>query len=131
MDLSLTQPEYETLVGLARVGMRYAGKSAGVEQDSIYGLEQFLKVIEARNGVARHAIMVQWQELDTPLVPYARFPRVWPADQRKLIERVGGPITKADVESFLKDNARSPTQVLVTTDLSGVVGWTELDVFFK
>jgi len=104
----------------------------GVEgnQQAVVDLERWLQTIERRNGVVRHFLMVQWQELSSPLPAGTNFPSVWPPELRRTIELVSRPIAKADVEAVLAEHASDPTNVLVTPDPNGEVGWTPVDAYF-
>lgn len=119
MPLTITDEDYSALVELARKGAT----------DKVY-LENFLRDIERRNGITRYFLLVQWQEMDTPLPPTTRFPEVWPPDYRAPLERLDRPIAKADVQELLSVKARRPVTVLVTRDPNGLVGWTAFDVYF-
>lgn len=121
--ISLEQQDYEALVALAREGA--AGNS-----DKVRKLESFLKLIEQASGINRYFLWVQWQEANQPLPPSTDFPEKWPPELRVSIELVTRPIAKADVQRLLAQRARQPMSVLVTPDPAGIVGWTELDVYF-
>lgn len=127
--LSLTQEEYETLVAFARRGT--LNNDGSTNQDSALGLDAWLRKIEGQNGVNRYAVWVQWQEQDQPLPPTAVFPEKWPPELRAYMELISRPISRIDVEELLKTRARRPMSVLVTKDPAALVGWTELDAFFK
>lgn len=120
--LSLQQPDYEALIALARKG--------ATTQDQILALDQFLKQIESANGLTRYLILVQYQELDSPVPPTARFPETWPPELRFKIEFISRPVARADVDAALKVKAKNPTSVLCTKDPAGIVGWAPLDSFF-
>ncbi len=120
--LQLSQQDYEALIALARKG--------AVEPDDHRRLDAFLRLLEKNNGITRHALWIQWQEQYQPLPPTARFPVKWPPELCFFLEFVSIPITRADVETVLKQRARKPTNVLVTKDVGATVGWTALDQFF-
>lgn len=121
-NVVLNEEQYFALISLARQGTK--------SPDHARALDAFLKEIDRDNNIARFVLFVQWQEQDTPLPPNTRFPEVWPPEMRLLLERTDRPIAKADVEALLRDRARKPTNVLVTRDLGGIVGWTKLEDFF-
>lgn len=127
--LQLEQSEYETLIEYARQGTLNADGT--VNQDKAVGLDAWLRWIEQKNGVVRNFIWVQWQEQDAPLPPGTNFPTKWPPEMRLPLSLVSRPIAKADVTALLNVKAKNPTSILVTTDPAALVGWTELDVFFK
>ena len=120
--ISLSQQEYEALVSLARRG-------ATSEEDT-RRLESFLQSVEKSNGIVRHFLLVQWQELNQPLPAGTDFPASWPPNQRASIELLTRPIARADVEALLVKKAKQPTNVLVTRDPAGILGWSTLDHFF-
>ena len=133
MNFTLTQDDYEALIALARKSTQSVDSNGNlvVDQLSVQALDSFLKDLETRNGVKRDALWVQWQELDTPIAPAARFPYRWPVDLRAYIELITRPIGRKDVEELVASRATNPTNIMVTRDPSGAVGWTSIDAFFK
>lgn len=127
--LQLEQGEYETLIEYARRGTLNADGT--VNQDKAVGLDAWLRSIEQKNGVVRNFVWVQWQEQDTPLPPGTNFPTKWPPEMRAPLSLITRPIAKSDVTYLLSVKAKEPTSILVTADPAGLVGWAELDVFFK
>jgi hypothetical protein len=122
MNIALTLEEYEALIGMAR---------QGASVDRRRQIDRFLCAIEGRNGVTRHFLWVQWQEADYALPPITKFPEQWPPELRTTIERTDRAICIADVQKILETRARKPTNILVTKDPGGLLGWTALDDFFK
>jgi hypothetical protein len=123
----LDRQEYEALIGFARQATL---KSDGqVDHEKALRLDMFLQSIEKKNGITRHIIWVQWQELDAPLPPNTRFPDVWPPNLRIRIEQVTRPISRADIDQVLAENAKKPISVLFTRDPGARYGWTELDQY--
>ena len=122
-DFVLSVEQYEALISMARTA------TAG-DQEKTIQLELFLRDIEARNGITRSFLLVQWQEAGAQLPPGTSFPARWPPELRKALELVGRPIARVDVESVLSKYASEPMTVLVTRDPAGIVGWTTLDAFF-
>lgn len=127
--LSLQQSEYETLIEFARQGTLNADGT--VNQDKAAGLNAWLRLIEEKNGVVRSFVWVQWQELDAPLPAGTNFPTKWPPSMRFSITLVSRAISKADVMALVNVKAKNPTSILVTKDPAALVGWAELDEFFK
>jgi len=121
-NFTLTQEQYQALASLARAG------ADSIEK--LRTIESFLKAIEVANGITRYSLWVQWQEMDQPLPPSANFPAVWPPSQRFYVENLTRPIAKADVQRVLDSTASKPTNVVVTPDPGGLVGWTPIDSFF-
>lgn len=119
---NLTQEQYEALVALAQLG--------AATPDKLRALNTFLKSIESLNGITRSSLWIQWQEMDQPLPPTTNFPAVWPPEMRFYLELITRPIAKADVNAVVQRQARKPTNVLVTPDPGGLVGWTPVDAFF-
>jgi hypothetical protein len=127
--ITLQQDEYETLVELAR---RSTFDSNGqVLPDKARDLESWLVGVELASGIRRHSVWVQWQELDAPLPPGTSFPEQWPPSMRTRISFTSRAVTRSDVDVMLASKARHPSSILVTRDPGAIVGWTELDVFFK
>lgn len=122
MSVTLSQEQYTALISLARAGC--------ATPDKIRVFETFLKDIEKTNGIKRYALLIQWQEQDSPLPLTVDFPPIWPPQLRTLLERTDRAIAKADVLKALQDRAKKPTNVLVTRDLGGIVGWTRMEDFF-
>ncbi len=124
LTFTLNQEEYEALIAYAREG---ATNDAGqVNHEKAIRLDQFLEVIEKKNGITRYLVWVQWQELDAPLPANTRFPEVWPPELRVRIEHVIRPISRKDIDDVLDSNAKNPTSVLFTTDPGAKYGWTEI-----
>lgn len=121
--ITLQPSEYNTLVSLARQGATTA--------DSARSLESFLQSIERANGVERDTVLVQWQELGAPLPAGTSFPESWPPQLRSSLTLVSRRIAKTDVQALVAAKASQPTSILVTRDPAGLVGWTELDAFFR
>lgn len=121
--ITLQQSDYETLVELARRG--------ATDADKARALESWLKDLEEASGIHRYAIWVQWQEQDSPLPAGTQFPEKWPPELRAYLALTTRPITKGDVDTMLKSKASNPTSILVTRDPGAIVGWTELNEFFK
>jgi len=122
MTFTLSQQQFEALVALARKG--------ATTTDKTRSLSEFLKQIETDNGISRDFVWVQWQEMDQPLPPTARFPEKWPPDMRWYIELVTRRVARADVDQVLAVRASNPTNVLCTRDPAAVLGWTPVDSFF-
>lgn len=127
--LSMDQAAYETLIEYARQGTLDA--TGEVIPEKARGLNSWLRMIEEKNDVHRYCLWVQWQEQGAPLPPGTSFPSKWPPELRFFIALVTRPIARRDVDEVLNARARQPTSVLVTTDPAAVVGWTEIDVYFK
>lgn len=121
MNISLTEEEYLALVSLARKGTTPEGSR---------GLEVFLKDVDRKNDITRYTLLVQWQELDSPLPPNTRFPAVWPPEMRAFIEQTTRPVSRQDVEKLVADRATSATNIMVTRDVAGLAGWQKLDFAF-
>lgn len=124
MNISLNAEQYTALVALARKGAAIDGV------DAVLKLEEFLRQVEKQGGVTRYFLWVRWQEAKQPLPPTASFPKTWPPNLQQIIERLDRPIARVDVEAMLSENATNPATVVVTQDPAGLVGWTELNVYF-
>lgn len=121
-DVTLNIEQYSALVTLARRGCE--------NPEQARTLESYLKEIDKQNHVTRYSLLIQWQELDSPVPPTARFPEKWPPELRLFMERIDRPIAKSDVTSAVAKHAKNPHEVMVTRDVAGLVGWTKLDDFF-
>lgn len=121
-EVKMSSEQYMALIALARVGV------ANAEQART--LEAFLEDIDANNNVTRYVLLVQWQELDSPIPPGTKFPEKWPPELRLFIERTDRPVAKSDVLTAVSKRAKNPHNLLVTRDSAGIVGWTQLDKFF-
>lgn len=119
---TLSQEQYEALIALARAG--------ATTEDLRLSLDAFLQAIEKANGITRYKLWIQWQEMDQQVPTNVEFPRTWPPELRYYMELVSRPISRADVGKVLAKKARKPTNVLVTSDPAGIVGWSTLDSYF-
>jgi hypothetical protein len=120
MTYTLKDDEYTALVALAK-----QGKAAAQLRD----IDTWLKVIEVRNGVTRFLLLVRWQEARSP-APTTKFPKEWPPTLSLTIEQTSRPISKTDVLEHLKTRAKEPTNIMVSKDPGGELGWFTLDAFF-
>ena len=123
MGITLTNDQYEQLVGLARQGI---GTSAGQND-----LNQFLATIEAANNITRYFLWVRWQEIGRIHPVNQPFPENWPPTQEIKIERLTNPITREVVEAAVADRGNNPFNILVTPDPGGVAGWSTIDQYFS
>lgn len=123
-EFTLLQSEYEALISLARDG------AAAQSADKVRTLEDFLQMIEAKNGITRSIVWVQWQEVDSPLPPGTDFPETWPPEMRKKVELVSRPVARVDVDQVVTQFARQPENILCTRDPAGIIGYTPIDDFF-
>ncbi len=129
MDITMTLEEYETLYALAL-------KGANCEVEFQPASPQVLQIanmvarIDARNEITHYMVYVRWAEADS-VMRGVDFPEVWPPNMQQKVEQTGRPIARADVDRMLKVKARKPYNVLVTTDPRGLLGWTDINVFFK
>lgn len=126
-EFLLSRQQYEALIALAREGTK--NDEGQVDQSKALALDTFLKKIEKDNGVERYAIWVQWQEMNSPLPPNTNFPEVWPPQMRAYIEKVTGPISRADIDHVLASKAKKPTSILFTKDPGATYGWTPIDQY--
>jgi hypothetical protein len=127
--LTLSIDEYEALIAMAREGCR--ATTGPYVPDKARQLDQYLKLVEQKNGITRSAVWVQWQELEEPLPKGTNFPESWPPEMRAYIERTDRLVSRSDVEELLDRVARKPQSVLVTADPGAIVGWTTLDLYFR
>lgn len=125
MNFTLTQEQYEALIGLARTGAQASG-----DQNASRRLEDWLKLIEKANGVTRSLVVVLWTEMNAPVPPRAFFPTNWPPTLKRTIELTTRPVARADVDKVLEAHASAPTAVMCTRDPEGILGLTPIDDFF-
>ena len=120
--MNLSEEAYTALVSLARRGVTTP------EEQRVF--EEYLRLIDLHNGIKRYVLLVKFQEQNAPIPPTAKFPERWPPELSFTIEQIGRPISKTDVLAHLDAKANEPTNVMVTKDTGGVVGWTKLEDFF-
>ena len=116
-DITMSIDQFETLTNFA---LRWA---TGVEAQE---LMRMLSKIESANGVRYFRMVVRWQESDYPLPSGVEFPRKWPPELQATITRLDQPISKQDVLDMIAARASSPSNILVTDDPEGLVGWSTL-----
>ena len=124
IQFTLEQEEYEALISLAREGAAVQGP------DKVRQLDEYLRLIEKKNGITRSIVWVQWQEVDSLLPPSTKFPETWPPELRRKIELVTRPVARIDVDQVISAYARQPENILVTKDPAGIIGYTPVDQFF-
>ena len=123
MPISIDTDQYESLVGLARLGATTAEAQRQVTD--------LLLAIEQQNGITRYCLWVQWQEGGKQLPATVRFPDRWPPELRCSLERTDRALALADVTKVLATRATKPVSILVTTDPGAVLGWTPIADYFK
>jgi len=123
MNITLKLEFYEALVYLARLG-----STPGVQATK---LEQMLAKIDSDNGITRHQLAVIWTDATAKLPPGTRFPTTWPPTMRTTYERTDRAITKQDILDMIAQRCLNPVDVMVTLDMTGQVGWTKIDDYFR
>lgn len=118
MPITMSEEAYEALVSLARRGA----------SDPL-AVDAFVRDIDKANGVSRYFLKLRWQVVGLPLPPGSNFPEVWPARQEMPLA-MNRPIAKSDVLDAIASVTPSAVSILVTSDPAGLVGWTELEVYF-
>jgi hypothetical protein len=93
-------------------------------------LQNFLAEIEKENNVEVNSILVRWQVRGKPLPAGTSFPKSWPETQQASISVVGRPLEKKDITGYLDKLGVQYTNVFVTYDQAGLVGWGSLEVLF-
>ncbi len=115
-NVTLTKVEYERLLAWAKVGT-----------DASAEFYEVRTAIDRRNAVSRHTLMVRWQEVPAQKNPVP-VPATYPELQTTLLEMTR-PITRDDVLLALVDKPTTPALIYVTADVTGHVGWYELDSY--
>ena len=122
IQVTMTLEQYEALSSLARQGQ---------PGDLLRRINALLQEIEKSNGITRSFMHVQWQELGAALPAGTRFPDRWPPELRCTVERTDRPVSRADVDAVLASKARRPTNILVTIDPGGELGWMSISDYFR
>jgi len=129
-NLTLTQQNYEALIALAQRST--VQPDGSIDQTKAQELQGYLREIEKANGITRYSLWIRWQDPSTPLPPgwKANFPKTWPPNLQFFLQLISRPLCKNDVLTVV--NARTPkaVNIMVTSDLVALVGWTQLDVYF-
>lgn len=123
ISISMSEAQYEQLAGLARQGVNTA------EGQRMLG--DFLVGIEEANGITRYFLWVRWQEVGRIHPANQPFPENWPPTQEAKIERLNFPVSRATVEAVVADRSKNPTNILVSEDPGGELGWTSIDQYFS
>ena len=125
--ISLNQEEYESLIALAREGVK--DDKGNVDTLKASQLDAWLRLIEENNGITRDALWIRWQEADQPLPPTTDFPDTWPPELSFFLEFTTRKIARADVDAVIEQKASQPFNIMVTRDPAARVGFTPLDDF--
>ena len=125
---TLTQEDYEALISLAQRGT--INPDGSRDQQRALVLDSFLKGIEKANGITRYFLAIQWQSPTAPLPPGTNFPDTWPPELRYFLQLISRPITQADVLAVVAQRTPNATNILVTRDPAGMLGWTPVADFF-
>lgn len=126
--ISLSLEQYEALIALARRSTVNADGS--IDQQQAMVLTAFLNQIEKDNDITRYTLVIRWQDPTAPLPAGVRFPETWPPSLQYFLQLLSRPITKGDVLTVVEARTPSATNIMVTRDPAGLVGWTKLDDYF-
>lgn len=84
--------------------------------------------IDKANNVTRYSLFVRWQEVTGEPESYVNDRRDYPSFKRNRLNMTR-VITREDVLALVAQFASSSTNIQVTPDVSGAIGWTEIDVY--
>lgn len=127
-SITLTLEQYEALTALAKRSTVQADGS--IDQQQIIVLDNFLKEIERDNDIVRSSLFIRWQDPTSPLPAGVRFPTTWPPSMQYFLQLLSRPIAKADVMTVVAARTPNATNIMVTPDPAGLVGWTQLNAYF-
>jgi hypothetical protein len=116
MSITMTRTEYDALINASQ-----AAVDAG---DSNLDVLSLRNTVDEANGITRYFLLVRWVNAGDNQRP--QLGQTWPPTLEHNIE-LERPISRADVDQVLADQASNPVTVLVTRDRQGVVGLTALD----
>lgn len=122
--MDITTEQYSSLVALARVGV-------GSDPTQRYHFDALLRSIEKANNLVRYTLHVRWSETGGALPAQRNFPIDWPPTLEGTIERLGSPILRQDVVDYVAAKTRGYYGIMVTRDPARLVGWTDLEVYFR
>lgn len=112
----LTPDEYKALV--------YMATKASQE------MQKLVDAIDERHGVRRYRMWARWVTPGKQRYPTARFPKEWPPKEELLVEVVGRPVNKQDVLDQVRQITEAPLSLMVTKDMTKMLGWMELEEAF-
>lgn len=109
-NITMTREQYEALSNLA------IGENTAVATP-------MRDAIDRANGIRRFYLNIRWEDVGGVPPPRIELGKGWPPAQTYLLvlER---RISRADVDQVLTQNTKNPTNVQVTPDRYGVVGWS-------
>lgn len=119
MDIQLKQAQYDRLMYYAQIGAEGSG--------SLQQFEELRQAIETDNGIKTYVLVISYQEVPLTPAPF-NASAGYPPGVRKTL-RLNRPITRQDVDDALNDAATTEELTLVTPDVAGVVGWTQLSAY--
>lgn len=111
--ITMTRAQYDALLNAAQVDIDPAA------------LLRLREMIDTANGITRYFLWIRWQDVGGRPPPRIELGKGWPPLQTYFLE-LERPLTRADVDDVLRNNATSPVDPQVTPDRYGVVGWTFL-----
>jgi len=112
-NVTMSREQYEALCNLA------------IKQDPVNG-GSLRDIVDKANGIRRFFLYIRWEDVGGVPPPRIELGKGWPPSQTfpLVLER---SITRADVDQVLTTQATNPTNVQVTPDRAGIVGWTLID----
>lgn len=112
-NVTLTRAQYDALLALASTTSASEART-------------LRRTIDQANGITRYFLYIRWQDVGGKPPARVELGKGWPANQTYQLE-LERPISRADVDDVLRNNASNPVSVMVTPDPAGVVGWTLVD----
>jgi hypothetical protein len=106
---------------------QYSALREAISSNDLEEAERILGIIDRDNGIVRYSLYIRWQNVGGNPRPVNQF-LDWPPAEQFLLQ-LDRPIARADVDEVLRTQANNPASVLVTPDVNGVVGWTEIESY--
>jgi len=92
----------------------------------VEALKALLRDIDSSNTLTRHYLSIRWYDLDARPADYADYP---PLTTVKLYSYTA--FTQDYVTDYIGNQTSNYTEVYVTDDPTGTVGWVALATFFS
>lgn len=105
-------------------------RAALAGSDDVPTMREYIEKIEKENGIRRYRLLIRWRTPAVQRLSDAQFPLNWPPSMTATLDQETVP-RKSDVEAIVASSGTRYTDIVVTRDLTGQVGWQTIEEFFR
>lgn len=114
--MNITRAQYDALIEAALAG-------------DLEEVRRIQEIVDRDNEIQRYVLYIRWQDIGGTPPRNIELGRPWPPELTTQIE-LDRPISKEDVLDLVRSRATNPASIMVTPDRAGIVGWSQVDVYF-